>query len=152
MLTLFRFAARGQFWLVARPGTPFTLIYADDVARAVVMASDDPRAVGETLFVGHPDPHTEEAILRQLAHVCGRALRPRRVPRLVLRALALAGEVAWRFGREPMLDAARISELQAEGWVCAVDRARDVIGFTAETPLPEGLERTLRWYRQQGWV
>jgi nucleoside-diphosphate-sugar epimerase len=152
MLPLFRLAERGQLWLAARPGSAFTMTYAEDVARAVVMAAEDPRAAGQTLFVGHPDPQTEEAILRQIALAFGRSAAPRRTPRVVLRVLGLAGDLAWRLGRPPLLDAARLLELQAEGWVCAVDRARDVIGFTAETPLAEGLERTLRWYRQQRWI
>lgn len=152
MLPLFRFAGRGQLWLAARPGGAFTMTYAGDVARAVVMATEDPRASGHTLFIGHPEPHSEEAILRQLALAFGRSSAPRRAPRFALRALGLVGELTWRFGREPLLDAGRLLELQAEGWVCAVDRAREVIGFTAETPLAEGLERTLRWYRQEGWV
>jgi len=36
-------------------------------------------------------------------------------------------------------------ELHAEGFVCAVDRASDRIGFTAETPLPDGLASTREW-------
>ena len=57
-LQLFRLAARGRFLLVAPPDTAFTLIHADDAARAVVMAADDPRAIGETFFVGHPEPQS----------------------------------------------------------------------------------------------
>lgn len=152
MLPLFRLAARGQCWLAARAGVAFTMTYADDVARAVVMATEDARAAGQTLFVGHPDPQAEEIILRELARVFGRSSTPRRAPRFVLHLLAGAGDLAWRTGREPLLDAARLLELQAEGWVCAVERARDVIGFAARVPLAEGLERTLRWYRREGWI
>ncbi len=152
MLPLFRLANRGQLWLAARPGAAFTMTYAEDVARAVTMATEDARASGQTLFVGHPDPQTEDAIQRQLGRVFGRSSRPRRAPRFALRVLGGGGDLAWRFGRAPLLDAERLLELQAEGWVCAVDRAREVIGFTAETPLGEGLERTLCWYRQQRWI
>ena len=42
--------------------------------------------------------------------------------------------------------------LRAEGFVCSVDRIRDELGFTAATPLREGLAETRRWYRAQGWV
>jgi nucleoside-diphosphate-sugar epimerase len=104
------------------------------------------------MFLGHADPLTADMLLKQLATVFGRRYRPRRVPRLVLRAAALLGECSWRIGFEPVLDRARLAELGAEGFVCAVDRARDLIGFTAAVPLQEGVERTARWYRNQGWV
>jgi nucleoside-diphosphate-sugar epimerase len=151
-LQLFRLAARGRFLLVAPPDTAFTLIHVDDAARAVVMAAGNPRAIGETFFIGHPEPQSPDAMLRQLARAFGHPYRPRRVPPFALRAIAAAGDVAWRLGIEPMLDRSRLMELHAEGFVCAVDRASDRLGFTAETPLPAGLESTLRWYRRQGWV
>lgn len=151
-LSLYRLARRGYFLLAAAPETMFTLIEAGDAARAVVLAAECDRAVGREFFVGHPDPQSAETVLRELARVVGRTEQPRRVPAAILRAVAFGGEVAWRLGVEPPLDAARLRELRAEGFVCAVDRARDELGFTAVTPLSDGLARTFRWYREQGWI
>src|SRR5439155_1698036 len=145
-------ASRGRFWLATSPATPFTLIAADDVARAVVMAAENPRAVGQSLFVGHPTPQTAEAILMQLARLFERKYQRRRVPRPALRALAAAGDLAWRFGIAAVIDSARLSELQGEGFVCSVDRARDVLGFTAKTSIQDGFAQTRRWYRNEGWL
>ena len=89
---------------------------------------------------------------RQLAQSVERPFRPRRVSPLLLRAVALTGEAAWRLGRRPMLDLARFAELHADGFVCSVERARALIGFTAETSLAEGFEQTVRWYRARGWI
>jgi nucleoside-diphosphate-sugar epimerase len=152
LLPVFRFASRGLFLQATNPATPFTFIYIDDLTRGVVLAAADDHAADRTMFLGHPDPLTADALLKQLATVFGRRYRPRRVPRLALRAVALAGECSWWFGLEPMLDHARLAELDAEGFVCSVDRARDLLGFTAAVPLQEGVERTARWYRNQGWV
>lgn len=151
-LPLVRLAARGIFPLLAPSSTAFTLVFVDDVARAVTMTVEDHRAIGEAMFVGHPDPQTAYAILRQLAQTVGRPYKPRRVSRMVLHALALAGEASWKIGSRPIFDMARYTELRAEGFVCSVERARALIGFTAETPLAEGLERTVRWYRARGWL
>ena len=151
-LPLVRLAARGIFPLLAESSTAFTLVYVDDVARAIAMAVEDDRSVGETMFIGHRDPQTAYAILRQLAQSVGRPFRPRRVSPLLLRAVALTGEAAWRFGRRPVLDLARFAELHADGFVCSVERARALIGFSAETSLADGFEQTVRWYRGRGWI
>jgi nucleoside-diphosphate-sugar epimerase len=151
-LPLVRLAARGIFPMLARPSYACTLVYVSDLARAVATAVEDPRGDGEALFVGHPDPQTAYAILRQLAHAVDRPFRPRRVPGLAVRALALAGESAWRLGGRPVFDMARFAELRADGFVCSVERARSVIGFSAEVSLAEGLDQTVRWYREQGWL
>jgi nucleoside-diphosphate-sugar epimerase len=151
-LPIFRLAARGIFLQVVPPATAFTFIYVDDLARGVVLAAEGERAWGQTLFLGHPDPLHADDLLRGLAGVFGRRYRPWRVPDLVLRAFAWGGQLAWKFGEEPLLDRARLTELGAEGFVCAVDRAREVLGVTAAVPLPDGLARTAQWYRNQGWV
>lgn len=151
-LPLFRLASWGLFLQVARPSAAFTLTYVHDVVRAVVLAADDARAAGETLFVGHAPAYPAEALLQSLAAVFGRRYRPLRVPPAALRVAALAGELSWKMGRQPLIDAARLNELRAAGFVCAVDRARLVLGFSAAVTLPDGIERTAQWYRDQGWI
>jgi nucleoside-diphosphate-sugar epimerase len=151
-LPIFRLAAHGIFLHVGSAATAFTFIYIEDLARGVVLAAEGERASGQTLFLGHPAPLRADDLLRALADVFGRRYRPWHVPDVVLRALAWGGQLAWTFGQEPLLDAARLTELRAEGFVCAVDRAREVLGVTAAVPLPDGLARTAQWYRNQGWV
>ena len=74
------------------------------------------------------------------------------MPAPLARTVARIGDVSWKVGYRPMLDSARLCEFATEGFVCAVERARDTLGFTAAVPLADGLARTLRWYRAQGWV
>jgi nucleoside-diphosphate-sugar epimerase len=150
-LPMFRLARHGIFPLIVHPDTPFTFLYVEDAAKAVVAAANT-CVTGETVFIGHSQAETAGAFLRSIAHACGRTYRPVRVSGALLRALALAGEVAWRAGYQPLLDLSRLAELGAGGFVCSVDRAREVIGFSAATPLREGVERTLRWYRESGWI
>jgi nucleoside-diphosphate-sugar epimerase len=151
-LPLFRMAARGVFPLAARPTMPFTLIHVQDLVRATLLASADPKAMGETFFIGHPRAVTTEALLKTLADAFNRQYRPVRVPQAIVSGLALAGAVSWAFGRPPLLDAARVTELRSDGFVCAVDRAREVLGFTASVELPEGIQQTLQWYRDEKWI
>ena len=151
-LPVVRLAIRGVFPLLARSSAAFTLVYAGDLARAVATAADDERSAGPAIFIGHRDPQTAYAILRQLAQAVDRPYKPRRIPAVLVRALALAGESAWRLGRRPAFDMARFAELRAEGFVCSVERARAVLGFSAEVSLAEGLEETVKWYRERRWI
>ena len=43
----------------------------------------------------------------------------------------MAGDVMWKFGASPLVDSARVAELSRPGFVCAVDRAQDVLGYSA---------------------
>jgi nucleoside-diphosphate-sugar epimerase len=151
-LPLFKLAARGVFLLPVDPQLPVTFLYVEDLARAVVLAADDPRAQGQTLFLGHREPLTAEELLRGLADTFGRRYRPLPVPPWALSLAGAAGDLLWRVGRVPPVDSARVSELKASGFVCAVERAREVLDFTANVAPGEGIQRTARWYRERDWL
>jgi len=153
-LSLFRLAARGRFPLAAPPGAAFTLVHVDDVVRAVLMAAEGRRDSADraTIFIGHPTETTTEDVLRAIAAAVGRPYRPMRVPAFVLTMAAAAGELAWRVGREPSIDAARLAELRAARFVCDVTRARDLLGFVAAVPLDVGMGQTYGWYREHRWL
>jgi dihydroflavonol-4-reductase len=151
-LPLFAMGRRGLFFAPSAPAVRFTLIYVADLVRAVAAAVDTDAAIGETLFVGHPDPKSGEEVLRAIAAAEGRPFHLRRVPASVFSALAALGDLYWKLGRKPLVDSGRLAELRSPGFVCSVDRARHVLGFEAQTPLDEGIRLTAAWYRDHGWM
>jgi nucleoside-diphosphate-sugar epimerase len=153
-LPLFALGSRGMFPVVASPGAAFSVIHVDDVARAILLLAEAPPASvsGTTLFLAHPQAPDAETLLRAVAGAVDRPFRPQHVPAPILRIAAAFGDLAWRLGRTPVLDSVRLGELRSEGFVCAVDRAREVIGFSAAIELEAGFERTARWYREAGWL
>lgn len=151
-LPLFRMGRRGFFLVPSSPATSFTLIHIADLARAVLLAADDERAKGETLFVGHARARTGDDLLRAIAAAEGRSFRPVRVPAPLFTATARLGDLCWKMGIKPLVDSGRLVELRAKGFVCSVDRAREVLGFEAEIDLEPGIAETARWYRAHGWT
>lgn len=151
-LPLFRLVRRGIAVVPARPHAAFTLIFIDDLVRAILLAAESAAAVRQTMFVGHALPRTGHEVVQAIADNEGRRFVPLKVPDAVFGALAWLGDRLWAFDIMPMIDSGRLVELRAEGFVCAVDRARDVLGFTAETPFDEGIARTAAWYREHGWL
>jgi nucleoside-diphosphate-sugar epimerase len=151
-LPLHRLARRGLFLVPSGPDAAFTLIFIDDLVRAVLLAADSHAAIGQTLFVGHPQPRRGLDVLRAIAATGSRPFRPWQVPAVLFGALAACGDLSWRLGVKPLLDSGRLVELRAEGFVCSVERARTVLGFTAGTDLEVGVAQTARWYAAQGWI
>jgi dihydroflavonol-4-reductase len=149
-LPLFRMARRGLFLVPVNADPALTLIYIDDLVRAIVLAASSERAVGETCFVGHPVPGKGSDVLRAIAAAEQRPFRPVNIPGPLFWLMAAAGDLLWKVGGTPLVDSSRLRELRSRGFVCSVDRARDVLGFTAQTSLQDGIARTARWYRDAG--
>src|SRR3954470_2779238 len=138
-LPLFRMARRGLFFLPSDPSTLFTFIFIDDLVRGVMQAASSERSIGQTMFLGHAEPRSAGDLLRTAAGVFGRAYRPWVLPPALVRVAAGLGEISWKIGKQPILDRGRLVELQAEGFVCSVDRIRELTGFTASVSLEDGI-------------
>lgn len=151
-LPLFRLARRGWFPVVGHLDTAYTLIHVDDLSRAIEAAAATAKGAGHALFIGGESPVTTERFLQTLATSVKRAYRPHRIPGWLLRVAAEAGQVAARLGYALPLDRSRLAELRAGGFVCSVTKAHDLLGFSSEIALADGLARTAEWYLRKGWL
>lgn len=151
-LTVFRLAQRGVFLTSTASSTAYTLVHVDDVSRAIEMSAETRTLCEEVLFVGHSEHPTEQDMWRVLARLFRRRYRPVTIPRPLLQAWALAGDLAGLVGIPAPMNRSRLRELSAGGFVCSVDKAAAALGFSAEIGLDAGFESTASWYRDQGWL
>jgi nucleoside-diphosphate-sugar epimerase len=152
VLPLFKLAAGLVAPVVGRPGAAYTFVYISDVVRAIEAALEG-TSVGGTFFVGHPHPVTPRGLLETIQRTIGRRSALIHVPMPVTRVAAEVCEVVGRVtGRAMLINRWRYAELAAEGFVCRVDRMRDVLGVTAAVDLASGIAKTAEWYRREGWL
>jgi dihydroflavonol-4-reductase len=153
VLALFRMARAGMLPLVGRETAAYTMIHVADVVRAIEAAVDRGDASGETMFVGHPEPVSARALVEGVRDAAGGAATIVRVPQPVLWIAALAGDAIGTLrGKPVVINRRRYDELNAEGFVCRVDRLRDRLGVVAGIALRDGLAQTAKWYRSNGWL
>jgi len=152
VLPLFRLAAGPVAPVVGRPGAAYTFVYVADVVRTIEAALEK-TSPGGTFFVGHAEPVTPRGLLETIQHAIGRRSSLVRVPMPVTRVAAEVCDVLGRVtGRAMLINRWRYAELAAEGFVCRVDRMREVLGVTAEVGLASGIAKTAEWYRRAGWL
>lgn len=152
LLPLFRLARSGWFPLVPSSGV-VQPIYVADLAEAVVAA-----ALGEAPGPG-PWPlagrgrHRWSDLAEGLEDALGRPVRCFPVPGPLLLAAGAAAELAARAtGRAPDFDRRSARDLARRDWTCDPSPSEAALGWEAEVGLGEGLERTVRWYRREGWL
>jgi nucleoside-diphosphate-sugar epimerase len=151
LLPLFKMANRG--WLPFPSGTNLLQpVYAEDVAQAVLAAAREPAGFGP-FPVAENRRYPWEDVAAGLEKALGRTVRGVRVPAT---AFTFAGRVAEWAARPlsavPIFDERRGRDLAVRTWTCDVSGTEKALGWRAEVPLFEGLERTARWYRQAGWL
>jgi nucleoside-diphosphate-sugar epimerase len=150
---LFLSAARRVLPFLGDPEGKVSLIYAPDCARACIAALSAAVPSGSAYFVTDGRVYTRRQLIAGLEQaVARRALVSFPLPSAVVRAAALASEAYGLIAnRAVLLNRQKLAELLGQ-WVCDGSEAERALGFRAEVDWFEGTRRTMRWYRENGWL
>jgi 2-alkyl-3-oxoalkanoate reductase len=132
--------------VLGSPQARFSLVYIDDLADALVglvRSGDHARRVFE-VHDGRVGGYAWSDVLEAARRWRGRGVRPVRVPRAALVALAYVQVVVQRARRrQPLLTPGKVRELLHVHWVCDNTGLTRATGWMPRIGLDEGLRRTL---------
>jgi nucleoside-diphosphate-sugar epimerase len=152
VLTFARWVARG---LVPVPGGPprhLSVCHVDDVVGALLAAGEGDVASGELFHLASQRDVTWEEVGGAFAEALGVRPRTVRVPvPIVLGLGALAELWARATGRPAILSRGKVREA-AGHWVCDPSKAQRMLGIVPRVDLRQGVQRTVTWYREAGWL
>jgi nucleoside-diphosphate-sugar epimerase len=152
LLPFFRLAKRGLLPVIGPLTRRVQMVHVRDLADALVRAVEVPEATG-IFHIAESTAYTWSQMLELVEAAVGRRGVRVPVPAALLKTAALGTQVGARMSRRPaVFDHEKALDLLAAGWLCETEAARRDLGFTAATPLPEGLRETAGWYRAHGWM
>src|SRR4029077_1908194 len=152
-LKLFRLARFGIGAVFGDGRQELSVIYAGDLAQALIAAGTHPAALGRTYYACHPEIHTSRSLVLAVARAVGKIPFVFPVPAPVTRGLLWTiGSLAALAGRATILTADKANEFLAPAWTCRADRLMRDTGWRAQTDLHTGLARAVAWYRTERWL
>lgn len=130
-----------------------SLIYAKDLARAVLLCLQSGKAPGNEYLLEDGCPRT----WREVTAAIDRAMRTSRVRvRIPLAVAQLASTViGWAAklsGKPSLFDPDRFKDFVQPSWTCSSAKIRADLGFAPEFSLAQGVAETCRWYKEHGWL
>ena len=152
-LLFFRIVRRGVVLSFGRAPRPLSFVDVEDCVRGLAVLATHPAAVGQAFFVASPERTSVEGLQREIARALG--VKPVTVPiaPALLRAAGSAADVLSQvLDRHLPLNRKLAEQVLAPGWVCDPGKARDVLGFEARVGLAASIDRSARWYVEQGWI
>jgi nucleoside-diphosphate-sugar epimerase len=123
---------------IGNPDLPHTYSYVPDIAAGLATLGTDPRAAGQVWHLPGPATVTTRALLDLIADEVGHQVGVRSVPKLAVRALALASPM--------MRGLAEMSYQFDQPFVLDTSKYETAFG-AAGTPLADAVAATLAWYR-----
>ncbi len=152
LLPLFQMAKKGIFPLIGGRGRIAEICHVKDVVRALIMASESQKAVGETFLIGGDRPYSWEEVGDILSRILKRKVKKISLPYPITLAASCISDIAYRLGTERPFFVPRdkLREMKQRFWVCSSEKARKVLGYTPTVTLEDGIRETLIWYEKHG--
>ena len=152
LLKLFRGVARRRFPMLGHGEIYYHLTHIDDLVEGFRLCGEQPAAAGRTYILAGGEYTTLNQLVALIAEVAG--VPP---PRLYLPvwpfwiAGALCEALSVPIGVEPPIYRRRV-DFYTKSRAFDISRARRELGYEPRVGLRQGIERTLTWYRDHGWI
>jgi dihydroflavonol-4-reductase len=152
LLGFFRSVLRRQFRPIGRRPVWLHPIYIDDMVEGLVRCGEQGAAVGECFHLAGRGPVRLADLASAIAMAGGTSVPAGHIPLPAAQAVAALGDhLPARVRASAPLTRNRL-EFLTHSRVYDVTKARRVLGFDARTDLPTGTERSMSWYRSEGYL
>ncbi|CUU03630.1 Nucleoside-diphosphate-sugar epimerase [Candidatus Thermokryptus mobilis] len=150
---IFRYIKLGILPVVLPSDQILSLVYVSDLVDGFILAGESERSTGKIYFISSDEIYTwkdiEVAILRALDK---KVLRVK-IPAPILYSVSFVSETICKvFGKASPLNSEKIKDIRQKNWACSVEKAKRELGYRHKVPLEEGMEKTINWYIQNGWL
>jgi dihydroflavonol-4-reductase len=152
LLKLFRGVARRR-WVTLGPGDIYYhLTFIDDLVDGFHLCATHPAAANRTYILAGGEVTTLNALVALVAEGAGVPAPALHLPVWPFHAAGAACEaICAPLGLEPPIYRRRV-DFFTKSRAFDITRARTEIGFAPRVGLREGIQRTLNWYREHGWL
>ncbi len=130
-----------------------TFIYVRDLVDATFLALKTPIS-GKTYFVSDGNSYTNTEYTSLIRSILNKKHVLRiKLPLALVKMVAVASEtIAKLQGKPSTLNRDKYKIMKQRNWICETVPLEQELGFRAKYDLKRGLQESIAWYKQQGWI
>ena len=131
---------------------PVSLIYVDDLVKAILLVATADAANGKTYYVTDGKSYTWATLMNTIAaHINPRAFLLTLPLFLIWMVCQMKGLLGRLTNRPQDLNSDKWLEIKQNGWLCNSKCIQSELGFRPHWTLENGIKETVAWYRKSGW-
>lgn len=131
-----------------------TFIYVKDLATVAFLALEKEEIRNREYFVADGDVYTDKSFAEMIQEILGKKhVLHARIPMKWVHVACLCSEwIGKKLKKSMTLNSDKYIILKQRNWICEVAPLQDELHFTPAYPLRKGLEESIAWYREKGWL
>ena len=149
----FRMVAKGKFFITGDGKTHLHPVYVDDVVRGLILCAEQiEQAAGGVFIVAGPESVTLEYLARTAAEAANTSILPFKIPAGLAKIGATICEALSKpIGIEPPIHHRRL-DFFFRDQAFDISKIRNQLGFEPQVDVQTGVQRTVAWYQEHGWL
>lgn len=130
-----------------------TFIYVKDLTKAMFDALES-KARKKVYIISEDKAYTQKEFRKIVADTLGKKfVMPIRCPLWLLYVISFCAEVIGQMRLKPStLNRDKYKIMKQRNWNCDVSEAKKDFNFTPEYDLKRGIEESVKWYKENGWI
>ena len=153
ILEIFKYIKRGIKPLLGMKDKYISLIHVYDLIKGILLISETDISNGQIYFFSNDKIYSILDIESEIEKAMNKKAIQIRIPEIVIDLLAYLNEFIAKFSAKPALvNKDKALEMKQRYWLVDSTKAKNELGFHTEISLEDGINETLTWYRQNGWL
>ena len=130
-----------------------TFVYVTDVVQAVFLACEK-GVTGRRYFLSDGEVYQSSTFSNLIRKELGNPWWIRiTAPIWMLRVVTFVGEYVGRLtGKVTALNNDKYNIMRQRNWRCDIEPARRELGYEPQVKIEEGVRRSIKWYKDNGWL
>jgi dihydroflavonol-4-reductase len=130
-----------------------SMCYIKDLVYAFDLCLQKNLETGEIFNIADPKPYTWDELGKETGEILGKRLVSVKLPLFLLYPPALVSEAISKLMKKTTtFDLRRFKEMKHPAWVVDTQKAEKLLDFSPQFSLQQGLQISLDWYVDQGWL
>jgi len=130
-----------------------TFIYVKDLAATAFLALESP-VKNKGYFVADGDVYTDKQYTSLVKKALGKkVVLSVKVPLCILKVVSsIAEDISKITGKPSTLNRDKYKIMRQRNWECDIEPLKSDLNFKPQYNLKEGLDESIKWYRENGWL
>ena len=134
------------------PTQGLSLVYIDDLVNAYFAILNHDSLSGPYI-ISDGNNYTAKELNQTIKEILAVKTLEIKLPLTILKTMALLSEKKDKLsGKAGIFNRDKVKELTAISWHCDSNKLMNATGFRAEFNLKEGMQKTIQWYKQHGYI
>jgi len=126
--------------------------YIENFLQGITLASERSKSDGKIYIIGDEKPVTWVEYIKTVAEMMGVAAPKIHIPISLMKGIGYLSEFkSCMVGGEPFFDRSWLDEITND-LAYDITKAKQDLGYNPQISLKEGISRTIKWYRQNGFL